>query len=201
MPKSTKANFNKKRKPIIFLVCEGRNKTEKTYFNHFNNREADYRLKIVNSEATDIVSMVEKANNIFIDNEINKRAGEHVYCLVDLDLDSQKFQQYLKLKNKYRNVEIIVSNPCFEIWLLYYFTENPNVVSSSKRVKELLNKYVKNGEYSENMDIISFMKLENHNLAIDRSEKKNNKYHGELTLDFNPYTEIHNILKQLIKIN
>ena len=131
-----RAKYKRDRKPLIFIVCEGRNKTERTYFGHFNTRKAPFNLHIENSEATDIASMAKKAADIFIENQLDPELGDKVYCLVDLDLEQCKYEKYAKAKKKYKNIEIIPSNPCFEIWLLYYFTEAPKVVHSSQRVKE-----------------------------------------------------------------
>ena len=38
MARQTKAKFTKTRNPVIVLVCEGRNKTESKFFNHFKTR-------------------------------------------------------------------------------------------------------------------------------------------------------------------
>ena len=43
-------------------------------------------------------------------------------------------------KKKNTNIQFVLSNPCFEIWLLYYFTEYPAVVSSSQKVKDELRR-------------------------------------------------------------
>ena len=147
-----RAKYKRDRKPLIFIVCEGRNKTERTYFGHFNTRKAPFNLHIENSEATDIASMAKKAADIFIDNQLAPELGDRVYCLVDLDLEQCKYEKYAKAKKKYKNIEIIPSNPCFEIWLLYYFTEAPKVVHSSQRVKEEMAKKLPG--YTESMDVV-----------------------------------------------
>ena len=67
MVRHTKVKFSKKRNPIIVLICEGRNKTETKYFNHFIKRENPYNLKIVPSEATDPKSMAKKARQVIDD--------------------------------------------------------------------------------------------------------------------------------------
>ena len=113
-----RAKYKRDRKPLIFIVCEGRNKTERTYFGHFNTRKAPFNLHIENSEATDIASMAKKAADIFIENQLDPELGDKVYCLVDLDLEQCKYEKYAKAKKKYKNIEIIPSNPCFEIWLI-----------------------------------------------------------------------------------
>lgn len=190
----------RKRKPVIALICEGRNKTERTFFEHFRKSSAPYNLKIINSEATDIVNMAKKADSVFKEFNIDKSSGEHVFCLIDLDLEQNKLQKLLKMQKQFKNVEFIVSNPCFEIWLLFYFTANPKVENSSQKVKEQLCKYVPN--YCENMDIVAIMDLfKKHMNAINRSEKKNNLFGDKALFERNPYTEVQNVLKILMGYN
>ena len=196
MSRSAKREYPKSRKPIILIVCEGRNKSETLYFNHFNLRNAPYRLIIKGSEATDIKNMAVKADWYFKDFQMDKKLGDRAFCLIDLDLDKDKYAKYEASIKKYKNIEFIVSNPCFEIWLLYYFTENPKVVNSSQAVKELMGKYVE--DYQESTDVIEEKKLHNqYAVAINRSEKKNNSYKDIALIDKNPYTEIQNVVLAL----
>lgn len=199
MSRSARKEYPKSRKPIILIVCEGRNKTETLYFNHFNLRSAPYRLIIKGSEATDIKSMAAKTEWYFKDFQMDKKLGDHAFCLIDLDLDNDKYAKYVASVKKYKNIEFIVSNPCFEIWLLYYFTENPKVVNSSQAVKELMGKFVE--DYQESTDVIEEKKLYNqYAVAINRSEKKNNCYEDIALIDKNPYTEIQNVVLALTEI-
>lgn len=198
MTRSAKKEYPKKRKPIILIVCEGRNKSETLYFNHFNLRNAPYRLIIRGSEATDIKNMAIKAEWYYKDFQMDKKLGDRAFCIVDLDLDKDKYLKYEASIKKYKNIEFVVSNPCFEIWLMYYFTENPKVVSSSQAVKELMGKYVE--DYQESTDVVEEKKLHNqYAVAINRSEKKNNSYKDIDLIDRNPYTEIQNVVLELSK--
>lgn len=192
----------RKRKPAIFLVCEGRNKTETLYFKHFNNRDSGYNLRIKGCESTDIKNIADKAAKIYTDNDIDKSAGEHVFCVVDLDLDPDKLKKYETAKKKYRNIEFIVSNPCFEIWLLYYFTASPKRVDSSQEVKNFMRKYV--SEYSENMDVVDKMELQDkYSVALNRSKLKNISYidNNIKLIDRNPYTEVQDIIEILQQLS
>ena len=134
--------------------------------------------------------MAKKAADIFIENQMDPELGDKVYCLVDLDLEQCKYD---------KNIEIIPSNPCFEIWLLYYFTEAPKVVHSSQRVKEEMVKKLPG--YTESMDVVDVANLyDKHWIAINNSETKNSRYAEELNiLSKNPYTEVATVVKELLK--
>lgn len=187
----------KNRNPLIVLVCEGKNKTETNYFKHFIKRDNPYTLKPVKSEATDIKSMTEKAKRLYREYDMDRKVGDRMFCVFDMDLDANKYEKYKKLKKANPNIEYIVSNPCFEIWLLYYFTENPKIVNSSQKVKEELKKYVP--DYEENMDIVKVKGLEeDYAIAINRADKRN-ALHGEGELyELNPYTEVHELITLLL---
>lgn len=70
-----RAKYKRDRKPLIFIVCEGRNKTERTYFGHFNTRKAPFNLHIENSEATDIASMAKKGRRYIYRKPTGSRIG------------------------------------------------------------------------------------------------------------------------------
>ncbi len=198
MARKGKEEYKRERKPLIYIVCEGRNQTERTYFNHFKDRYAPYNLYIENSEATDISSMAKKANAIFADKQLDAALGDKVYCLVDLDLDNDKYDKYVKAKKRYKNIELIPSNPCFEIWLMYYFTKNPRVIGSSQKVKDAMAKYIPG--YTESMDVVAVANLlDKHLIAINNAEAKNSNFDEDMKeIDKNPYTEVPTVVTELL---
>lgn len=199
MAKKTKDVYKKQRKPSIFIVCEGRNKTEKTYFDNFKERSAPFNLYCMTCESTDILSMAKKAASIFVENDLDLDLGDRVFCLVDLDLEQTKYDKFITAKKKYKKIDIIPSNPCFEVWLQYYFTKYPKVVPSSQKVKEEMTKILPG--YTESMDVIAEanIDLSNHVQAIQNSELRNSYYSDDQSLiERNPYTEVATVVALLI---
>ena len=196
-----KQSYKRQRRPILLLVCEGKNKTERKYFSHYKVRECLYRLEIKDSEATDVMGMAKRASNLYKEYQMDIALGDQAFCLIDMDLREDKYNAYLKARQKYPNITFIVSNPCFEIWLLYHFTENPKAESSSQAVKEKMKKYVP--DYNEAMDVYAHCDLEEkYAVAINRSEKKNSLYDGGRTLvERNPYTEVQDLIYILKKLD
>ena len=80
-----KNSYKRKRKPVILLVCEGRNKTERLYFEHFKERNSPYSLVIRDSEATDCMNMAKKADRLFSEFQMDKTLGDHAFCLIDIE--------------------------------------------------------------------------------------------------------------------
>lgn len=198
MARKEKEEYKRKRKPLIYIVCEGQNQTERKYFNHFKDRYAPYNLFVENGGSTDILNMAKKANAIFADKQLDAALGDKVYCLVDLDLDKDKYDKYVKAKNRYKNIELIPSNPCFEIWLMYYFTKNPRVLRSSQKVKDAMAKYIPG--YTESMDVIAVANLlDKHLIAINNAEAKNSNFDEDMKeIDKNPYTEVATVVTELL---
>lgn len=192
-----KKSYKRQRSPIILLVCEGKNKTEQKYFSHYRVRESRYRLEIKDSEATDILGMARRADHLYKENQMDPALGDRAYCLIDLDMRQDKYEAYLKAQKKYPKIKFIVSNPCFEIWFLYHFTENPKVETSSQAVKEQLRKYIP--DYDETKDVyVRYDFGEKFAVAINRSDKKNRLYDVDKNIvDRNPYTEVQNLITVL----
>ena len=188
--------YSKQRKPMFALVLEGRNKTEKLYFEHFKTRNAPYILKLVPAGDTDPVGMADKAMQIYEENDMREENGDVVFCLVDLDLSLYKYEQVNSAKVKYPEVEFILSNPCFEVWLLYYYTEYPKKLSSSQKVKNELKRFVP--RYNESFDIVKEEQLQNQcPIAISRAEKCRNFIENENPVEKNPYTEVGYLIKKI----
>lgn len=202
MSRRTNERFKKRRKPIIALICEGRNQTEKLYFNHFNKRDNSFNLKIFSCEATDPKSMAKKAKEIISDLQLDNDIGDRVFCLVDLDLSNIQLrkveEEKSKPKHKKCKVEFILSNPCFEVWFLFYFTKYPKVETSSQNVKEQLKNYIP--QYKESMDVVKVCNLEEIFLrALDNAELYNIHFNRDkIILDRNPYTEMPDLLEILL---
>lgn len=191
------------RKPMIVLICEGRNQTEKKYFSHFNNRSNPYILKTISSESTDIANMVKKAKHVINEFQLDRKLGDRVFCVIDLDLSENKYQKLIEFRSKKHslkyNIEFIVSNPCFEIWFLYHFDKYPGVESSSQKVKEKLKKKI--SQYTESYDIAKeYNLLDKVTIAINNAEL-NNQYDVSSLIDRNPYTEVPNLIELLLNFH
>ncbi|MDT0548235.1 RloB family protein [Streptomyces lonegramiae] len=65
---------------------------------------------------------------------------DQVWCVVDVD-EYQDLESAMRCASE-NNVELVVSNPCFEIWLLLHHTHHHTWVADYKALKILLKKYV-----------------------------------------------------------
>lgn len=196
---------NRQTKCVWLIVCEGRNKTETNYLSHFNKRDGNVRLIVKSSEDTDPKGMVKRAEDLAKSLGVGENAGDRIICLMDLDVNDKKAQLIQLLRPKHRKIEIIVSNPCFEIWLLLHFTNHPGRENTSRNVKKQLVNYVPN--YTESMDILQKCSAvqSNYETAIKNADELRNEHiRKNATIpsaDANPYTEVHLLMRDIINEN
>lgn len=196
---------NRQTKRAWLIVCEGRNKTETNYLNHFNKWDGNVRLIVRSSEDTDPKGMVKRAEVLAKSLGVGENAGDRIICLMDLDVSDKKAQLIQSMRTKHRKVEIIVSNPCFEIWLLLHFTDHPGRESNSHNVKKQLARYVSN--YTESMDILQKcpMVQSNYDTAIKNADILRNEHVRKNasipSADANPYTEVDLLMRDIINEN
>lgn len=198
-----RGNYSRKSKRVILVSYEGKNKTEKIYFNNFCNRENDFIIQIVPGNETDPVNLVkqtiQKKNELGLDLGADDRA----FCIFDTDTKMQKEKQIIEainLASKY-NIKIVTSCPCFEVWLLLHYEyttgylDNDSVISKLRKHND---KYEKNYNiYSEiktyvNTAIENAKKLEKYQLKNDREKN---------SVEANPHTNVYEIIEDINKDN
>jgi len=111
---------------IVLIVCEG--KTEKNYFSGLRDF---YKLSNANiiicddRHGSDPLSVV----NCAIDNYKKDKGYDRVYCVFDRDKHNTFHDALQKLKHSRckRKLHGIISEPCFEFWMLlhYKYTTQP----------------------------------------------------------------------------
>lgn len=103
--------------------------------------------------------------------------------MYDLDVDGM-----LEHLQKIPNAELIVSNPCIELWFLLHYQEQNTEISSDKCIKKLqkVSKEYKKGVLSEDEKEVF---AQNKELAIERAKA--------LDVLNNPSTTIYRLLDLL----
>ncbi|MER5645615.1 RloB family protein [Streptosporangium sp. NPDC002524] len=129
----------KQEKPRILIVTEGAN-TEPQYFEGLTKELRAtgvevYRLH-VKGIGRDPERVVKKA--VAISSEASSgEEYEHVWCVVDVD-DHETLGTALSEARR-RSIKVAVSNPCFEVWLLWHFTDHHSHINQAALRKKLKN--------------------------------------------------------------
>ncbi|APA47936.1 RloB domain-containing protein [Campylobacter coli] len=180
--RKTKIRDRKTRKneyEAILIVCEG----EKTEINYLKQLKNFFRLNNItidiipseNSSPLQVVKFAKKKNDLFDYNE--------VYCVFDKDthanfIKAQKecekyIKEYIK-EDKNFKFEAIISNPCFEFWILLHFTCTTKPFGTNSPCNELINKdlkiYIK--DYKKDYNFTNIIK-QNLSTAITNARKAN----------------------------
>ncbi|MBQ7790583.1 MAG: RloB domain-containing protein [Bacilli bacterium] len=198
-----RGNYSRKSKRVILVSYEGKNKTEKIYFNNFCNRENDFIIQIVPGNETDPVNLVkqtiQKKNEIGLDLDADDRA----FCIFDTDTKIQKEKQIIEAINlaSKHNIKIVTSCPCFEVWLLLHYEYTTGYIDNESVISKLRkhnDKYEKNYNiYPEiktyvNTAIANAKKLEKYQLENDREKN---------SVEANPHTNVYEIIEDINKDN
>lgn len=192
---------NCKSKRVILISYEGKNKTEKNYFNNFSGRDKEYVIKQVPGNETDPVNLVRQTIRKVNELSLDLNEDDKAYCVFDADIKKEKniqIQNAVKLA-KDNNIIPIVSTPCVELWFLLHYEYTTATVSSDDVIARLQRHYTK---YEKNCNIYVEIK-DRMDKAIDNSkrlekyQKQNNRVLQ--SVEANPYTEMYKIVEELIK--
>lgn len=144
-------NNRYRRKRVIVFGFEGKNnKTGTNYFSHFKPKDDRYILKPVSCGATDPANMLKSIKSKRMDFDYNSRE-DLTFLFVDADCDDKKKELIVQLQNKQpKDITIICSNPCFELWFLNHFCRTTKEFKSNNELIDELKKYIP--DYNKNKD-------------------------------------------------
>ena len=177
MGRKVRISKGKQMKPNFFVFCEG--ETEIAYVKFLRSL---YRvpIQVIPKKGKSNISedFIVKSKNEYVQTDQDK-----VFLMYDLDVDGM-----LEQLQKIPNAELIVSNPCIELWFLLHYQDQKSEISSDKCIKKLqkVSKEYKKGTLSEEeKDVLA----KNKDQALERAKK---------LVEFqNPSTTIHRLLDLL----
>ncbi len=177
MGRNVRISKGKQMKPNFFVFCEG--ETEIAYVKFLRSL---YRapIQVIPKKGKSNISedFIVKSKNEYVQTDQDK-----VFLMYDLDVDGM-----LEQLQKIPNAELLVSNPCVELWFLLHYQEQKAEITSEKCVQKYqkVSKGYKKGTLSEE-EKEGFTK--NRESAIDRANK--------LAAFQNPSTTVFKLLEEL----
>ena len=196
--KVTKGKVTRERKKLVVIGAEGLNKTEILYFKELENKQNVYHCIFARGSETDPVKIVLNTAKKARKEEVSFQKGDMAISVFDLDVDEAKYAQLeeARVEAGKRNVRIVSSNPCFEIWYLEHFgyTTKP-FIDSNAVIRELEKKMPGYRKNRCDFDTL-YPKTEE---AIINCEKLD-KYHADNNVDVefaNPRSSVYKIVKIL----
>lgn len=145
---------------LFVIACEG-TKTEPSYFGLFDNFDR-IKVRILEHKQTESAPsfVLDSAKRYIAEEGLDAKYGDSLWCVIDVD--KWPIDMINKLGSFCINTSschIAISNPCFEIWLLYHKLKDLSDIDCSKshNVKVALSKLTPGGfcakEYVRLMDI------------------------------------------------
>lgn len=190
----------RKQKNKILIAVEGKNKTEKIYFNNFDDGKKSYSISFAKGNYTDPLNLVKMLIDEITKIELDLSNGDEAYCVFDTDVNFKKnniIKDAIKLANKY-NIKIISSTPSIELWFLLHYEYTTASITNKAVISKLKEYYPK---YDKNVNIYSSIN-QNVNDAIKRAKKlekyqlNNDRIIG--TVEANPNTEVYKLVEDLL---
>lgn len=190
----------RKRKPVVLLIAEGQNKTEKLYFWHFSTPESKYAVKVVSRGETGPQGMLASLQRECMENDVSAE-DDIAGIILDLDCNEERARQLRELlcQEEYAHYKAFASNPCFEVWFVAHFHELRGTYSGSSQVLEDLKRQLP--DYDKGRDC--YRKLKDHTQeAIERCKAKERQYKDRNwpSGDCNPRTDVAELVELLTKL-
>ncbi len=182
-------------KPKFLIVGDGKN--EENYFDGLTCGNPDILIKAVGLGKTGIKIIVTKTRNLMKDYGIDPKHGDRVAIVTDLDLRYTPEQVAgMKAECDRWGIELYVSNPCFEVWLLQHFMEYrkpSNPEDLIPYMSEVLGRKYNKAELLDWDRELVFKALKN-------AEKLFGKDCNVVwCAEHNPSTNVHILVKDLVK--
>lgn len=177
MGRKARISKGKQMKPNFFVFCEGETKIAYVKFLRSLYRAP---IPVIPKKGKSNISeeFIERSKNEYV-----RTGQDKVFLMYDLDVDG-----ILEHLQKIPNAELLVSNPCIELWFLLHYQEQKLEISSDKCVQKYqkVSKGYKKGVLSEEEKKVL---AENRELAVERAKK--------LAEYQNPSTMVFRLLEKL----
>ncbi len=187
-----RAPFRESR-PRILVVCEGEY-TEPEYLEGFRKSCRNPRVQIEIAETHGVPrTLVVSAKKRKMDAEAEARREkddnlryDDVWCVFDVD-DHPKISDAKQMARD-NDIKLAISNPCFELWLLLHFRDNPGM-QHRDQVRRLLKTYVPS--YDKHVEYATYSA--GYQQAVTRAERLDQDAIQSDEPGRNPTTSVHRL--------
>jgi len=184
----------------VLIVCEG-SKTEPNYFEDLTKHlgiaaRVEVSGKKCGSDPKSVLRYAKKLKN-----DKNMPNYDHVWCVIDVERYGKRTGEITTVLNEARvaSIKMAISNPCFEVWVLFHFEEYGKPFDKCKdvirEVETHVTKYTKGGNIYDNY------LSERTQIAIENAKTIKNRNISTVRIDRNPYTEVYLIVENLMKLS
>jgi hypothetical protein len=183
--------------PLILVVCEGR-VTEPEYINEFRLAHGTNTVRVrVVAPGGDPVALVQHAADLreAAAREARRARDENlaydeVWCVVDVDVHA-RLAEARALAGR-SEVDLAVSNPCFELWLLLHFVEHTAHLSAAD-ARRRLRKHLPNYDKHVRFEDVAAGYAD----AVERAEALDRRHAATDSEGANPSTGVYRLTERI----
>ena len=191
---------NRKEKPVMLLIAEGKNETEKRYFEMYRKPETPFAVHIAKAGYdTHPKGLAKKLNEEWTRLELDHERGDMTVAVFDLDCDERKAENIISLAKEYPLIHYAISNPCFEVWYLLHYRYSSKAYASSEAVirdlRRYLPSYQKSSSVYQKINSMTDNAIHNAEALSKHFEELGRKWPSN---SCNPRTDVVEIVKKLI---
>ncbi len=184
-------------KPRLLIVCEGR-RTEPNYFEGFRRENRNVVISVCESPGKTPMQIVRHAMRKSMELDIGKVAGDSAWCVFDVDeCADQDLRRAVELAGD--DLELAVSNPCFEVWFLLHYLYAEKRMDTCRQVigelRRFIPGYEKSVQHFERLRPLTPSAVDNAS-RLERTRIGVSK--DVLMRDANPCTTVHHLVKLIM---
>lgn len=196
---SRKPARNRKRNPVVYLICEG-SETEIRYFKRFRSRGCNIDIIPISSQYKSADRLVQKAKATMGNNPYYPDDGDSIWCVFDRDDNSNEVLLRAKQSATKEGYRLAYSSPSFELWFLLHFSNQQTEVEDCQALIRLLKQPGRLPDYEKNRDFFDTLKpLQTVAVqrAKNRSEQIRNQGVEPISRQSNPLTTVYELVEYL----
>lgn len=190
--------FTRQRKKLIVFGLEGKNKTEALYLSALNRALKSYVIMVARGNNTDSMSIAQSVAKTIKKENLSLNDGDLAYVMIDKDFSKSQTNDIITAKGfaKKNSIEMLVSNPTFELWYLLHFRYSTKKYTSNAEVLNELRRYI--SDYTKSRDISNCI-MNKTDIAVANA-KKLEEFHdrnGTDILERMPSTDVYKLVENL----
>ena len=211
----TQRGIQKRNPRPVFLIVSNAKETETAYFESLQKTYDKIIIKPKKKpkHTDDYYPLVEETIQLAKREADGIESDFHVWCVFDADVDyntpGNEHAKAKKLTNatalaKDNNINVALSTPCFELWLLLHFTYTAKKMPNPKVAEAKLMKAADLQEYKKDLSGGLLDKLSdkievaiNHANRLKNHQVANTGKTNLLNVSINPYTNVWEILEAI----
>lgn len=155
------------RDSFLIVICTEGRRSEKVYFENFSSSRLHIEVIEAIDDRSDPESVLARADEFVEKYKIDE--NDYIFLAIDRDRWAMKSLAHVNRECRRKNYNICMSNPCFEVWLLFHFSDFDTSGLKSKSISKKLSEHI--AGYKKNKFLIPDL-IARSKLAANRARER-----------------------------